>query len=130
MNGLAKLVVGAAVIGVGVLLIGTRGANASPAGGRVPAGWNPPLNARRARLPSVNGSIAVDGAEWPAEAGQPPGVYTLIWDAADPATFVALFARADAPATPGVLAVGKTAASQQMLLTVPALLAALKAQGL
>lgn len=128
MNGLAKLVVGAAVIGVGVLLIGTRGANASPAGGRVPAGWNPPPNARRARLPSVNGSIAVDGAEWPQEPGQPPGVFTLIWDGADPATFVGLFTPSGG--APAVLAVGKTAASQQMLLTIPALLAALKAQGL
>lgn len=109
-----------AVFGAGAaaLFLGSRDAHAS-----VPANWNPPANARRVTLPATGGpgTIAITVAEWPAEAGQPAGVYDLMWDPADRETFVAVFTPTGG--APAVLSVGSTPNAQLLLSTVPGLIA-------
>lgn len=116
-------------VGVGVLVLAGASKTASAAP-RVPAGFKVPTNALRAHMPAVAGGIAIDAAEWPAEPGQPPGRFTLLWDPADPETFVALFAPAATPGNPGVMSVGTNTNSQLLLSTLPNIIARIKAAGL
>jgi hypothetical protein len=129
MGALAKLLMVGGVVGVGAVVLAgaSKTAGAAP---RVPAGFKVPANAARVRMPAVNGGIAIEGAEWPAEPGQPPGHFTLLWDPADPETFVALFAPAATPSNPGVMSVGTNANSQLLLSTLPNIIARMKAAGL
>jgi len=117
------------VLGVGALVLAGASKTASAAP-RVPKGFTLPPNAVRAHMPAVNGGVAIDAAEWPAEPGQPPGNFTLLWDPADPETFVALFTPAATPTNPGVMSTGTNTNSQLLLSTLPNLIARMKAAGL
>ena len=122
----AVLLIG--VIGAGVAALFAFGKHAD-AQGRTPKVFTIPPNATRAHLPAVDGGIALEAADYPAEPGQPAGRYMLIWDPAEPDTFVALFFPAATPTNPAIMSVGKTANSQLVLSTIPNLLARLKAGG-
>jgi len=126
MSTAKTLLIGGLGLGVAALFLGSRSAHAA-----VPPGWSPPPGATRLDFPkSAEGGIGLTIADWASEAGQPPGRYSLIWDPADPASFVALFWPAATPTTPGVLSTGSTANSQLILSTVPGLIAAMQAKGL
>jgi len=97
----------------------------------VPAGWTPPAGATLTTFPATGGpgTIAIKAAGWQAEAGQPPGRFLLLWDPANPKSFVALFFAAATPTVPALMASGTDTNTQLIMSTVPSLLASLNQSG-
>lgn len=125
--------IGGAVAGVGYLVL--KNANAATPNTSVPPGYTPPDNATIVQLvPNAVQGIAVPLtlASWPADLGQPAGGYILIWNTANPQSFVALFYAANADGTagtvPAVMSMGKDPDSQLMLNQLASISAAVQAK--
>lgn len=123
-------------VGLGAYLLLTRSASASSAGSSVPPGWTPPPGAIVVNLaPSATPvGVPLTLASWPAAAGQPQGNFVVIWNTAEPGTFVALFyarlSNGNVSSTPAVMAKGSTAASQTILDKIGAISAAVQKKNL
>lgn len=135
--GLGKiLIIGGAVAAGAYVLI--KHANAAPVpGASVPPGWVPPASAIVKNLaPSatpVNKPLTL--ASWPADPGQPPGQFLLIWDASNANSYVALFYPQDATtgkpsSTPAVMAKGNTADSATILASLAAISSGVQQQNI
>lgn len=112
------LIAGAGVAGLGFFLLNK--ANAASAANSVPADFKPPANAIVKTLaPSATTlNVPITVAMWPAESGQPPGNYMMVWNTAKPTTYVVLFYPQKADGTvsnvPAPLAKGSDAGSQAL----------------
>jgi hypothetical protein len=139
--GLGKvLVIGGVVAGGAYLLMKHANATAAASnpvtGASVPPGWQPPasatvVNLQPGAVASLNKPLTL--ASWPADPGQPPGQYVVIWDASNAMSFVALFYPADpvtgkAGSTPAVMAQGSTSDSALILAQIAAISAAVQAK--
>lgn len=134
--GILKLaLIGGAVVGVGYLIV--KNASASSPNTSVPPGYKPPDTATVVQLApnSVSGiAVPLTLASWPAETGQPAGGYMLIWNSANPQSYVGLFYPAKADGTPGsvpaLMSKGSDADSQAMLNQLASISAAVQKQNL
>lgn len=138
--GLGKiLIIGGVVAGGAYLLMKNSAAagGANPVtGASVPPGWAPPASATVVNLAA--GSVAslnkpLTLASWPADPGQPPGQYVVIWDASNALSFVALFYPADPvtgkpSSTPAVMAKGSTSDSDLILAQIATISVAVQAK--
>jgi hypothetical protein len=138
--GLGKiLVIGGVVAGGAYLLM--KHASATTAGATlvpnasVPPGWAPPASATVVNLQPaatpVNKPLTL--ASWPADPGQPPGQYVVIWDASNANSFVALFYANDPTtgkpsSTPAVMAQGTTTDSSLILQQIATISGAVQGQ--
>lgn len=128
--GLVKnLVIGGAVVGVGYLLLKSNAANAAPSPPGTPPGWTPPAGAVLKTLPPSASSLgfALQSARYPADPGQPPGYFLIVWTPNDVNTYLALFwpnSTGDMAATPGVMSKGTTPQSDALLSSLSAIIPA------
>ncbi len=134
--GLGKVLLIGGVVAGGAYLLMKHASAASPVTGpSVPPGWTPPpgatvVNLQPAATP-VNKPLTL--ASYPADPGQPPGQYVVIWDASNPVSFVALFYGQDAStgkpsSAPAVMAKGTTSDSDLILSQIATISGAVQGQ--
>lgn len=136
--GLLKVLVIGGVVAGGVYLLtkNSSAASANPVtGASVPPGWTPPASATVVNLQPASTPVnkPLTLASWPADPGQPPGQYVLIWDASNANSFVAIFYAADPvsgkpSSTPAVMAKGTTADSDLILAQIATISGAVQTQ--
>ena len=128
--GLVKnLVIGGAVVGVGYLLLKPKTASAAATTPGAPPGFSFPQGAVLKALPPSASSLgfALQSARYPADPGQPPGYYLVVWTPNDLSTYIALFwpnSTGPTAATPAVMAKGTTTQSDALLSSLSTIIPA------